>query len=74
MISMGQDVPTADLVVQGIEAIVGFCLRFRVQRRLQQGAVDLGRNSLNLRGRFYAARDGLVCLTISMILSLTRNE
>ena len=34
-IGMGQDVFTADLVVQGIEAIAGFCLRFRVQRRLQ---------------------------------------
>jgi hypothetical protein len=34
-IGMGQDILTADLVVQGIEAIAGFCLRFRVQRRLQ---------------------------------------
>jgi hypothetical protein len=28
----GQDVLTADLVAQGVEAIAGFCLRFRVQR------------------------------------------
>src|SRR5436190_21416579 len=34
-ISMSQDIVTADLVVQGIEAIPGFCLRFRVQRHLQ---------------------------------------
>ena len=34
-ISMDQNVVTADLVVQGIEPIAGFCLRFRVQRRLQ---------------------------------------
>jgi len=34
-ISMGQNVLTADLVVQRIEAIAGFCLRFRVQRLLQ---------------------------------------
>ncbi len=34
-ISMGQDVITADLVVQGVETIAGFCLRFRVQRLLQ---------------------------------------
>src|SRR5499427_3700970 len=34
-IGMGQDVFPADLVVQGIEAVAGFCLRFRVQRRLQ---------------------------------------
>src|SRR5207344_1053792 len=34
-IRMGQDVLTADLVVQGVESIAGFCLRFRVQRRLQ---------------------------------------
>ena len=32
---MGQDVITADLVVQRVEAIAGFCLRFRVQRLLQ---------------------------------------
>ena len=32
---MGQDVLAADLVVQRIEAIAGFCLRFRVQRLLQ---------------------------------------
>jgi hypothetical protein len=32
---MGQNVLTADLVVQRVEAIAGFCLRFRVQRRLQ---------------------------------------
>ena len=30
-----QDVLAADLVVQRIEAIAGFCLRFRVQRLLQ---------------------------------------
>jgi hypothetical protein len=29
---MSQDVLTADLVVQRVEAIAGFCLRFRVQR------------------------------------------
>jgi len=34
-IGMSQDVLTADLVVQGVEAIAGFCLRFRVQRHLQ---------------------------------------
>ena len=34
-ISMGQDVFAADLVVQGVEAIAGFCLRFHVQRLLQ---------------------------------------
>ena len=34
-IGMCQDVLTADLVVQRVEAIAGFCLRFRVQRRLQ---------------------------------------
>jgi hypothetical protein len=32
---MGQNVVTADLVVQRVEAIAGFCLRFRVQRLLQ---------------------------------------
>ena len=30
-----QDVLAADLVVQRVEAIAGFCLRFRVQRVLQ---------------------------------------
>ena len=30
-----QNVVTADLVVQRVEAIAGFCLRFRVQRLLQ---------------------------------------
>jgi len=34
-IGMGQDVVAADLVVEGVEAIAGFCLRFRVQRLLQ---------------------------------------
>src|ERR1700729_760794 len=34
-IGMRQNVLAADLVVEGIEAIAGFCLRFRVQRRLQ---------------------------------------
>jgi len=34
-IGMRQDVFAADLVVEGVEAIAGFCLRFRVQRRLQ---------------------------------------
>ena len=34
-IGLSQDVLTADLVVQGVEAIAGFCLRFRVQRHLQ---------------------------------------
>src|SRR5450631_2854919 len=32
---MGQNVVTANLVVQRVEAIAGFCLRFRVQRLLQ---------------------------------------
>jgi hypothetical protein len=26
---------SADLVIQGVEAVASFCLRFRVQRRLQ---------------------------------------
>jgi hypothetical protein len=30
-----QNVLAADLVVEGVEAVAGFCLRFRVQRRLQ---------------------------------------
>jgi len=30
-----QNILTADLVAQRIEAIAGFCLRFRVQRLLQ---------------------------------------
>ena len=34
-IGMGQDIFPADLVVQGVEAVASFCLRFRVQRRLQ---------------------------------------
>src|SRR5208337_2908763 len=34
-IGVGQDVLAADLVVQGVETIAGFCLRFRVQRLLQ---------------------------------------
>ena len=34
-IGMRQDVVAADLVVQRVEAITGFCLRFRVQRHLQ---------------------------------------
>ena len=34
-IGVRQDVLAADLVVQGVEAIPGFCLRFRVQRLLQ---------------------------------------
>src|SRR6202022_928188 len=34
-VSMGQDVIATNLVVQSIEAVAGFCLRFRVQRRLQ---------------------------------------
>ncbi len=34
-IGMSQDILAADLVVQGVEAIAGFCLRFRVQRHLQ---------------------------------------
>jgi len=29
-VSMSQNIRTADLVVQGVEAITGFCLRFRV--------------------------------------------
>jgi hypothetical protein len=32
---MRQNVLAADLVVQGVEAVAGFCLRFRVQRPLQ---------------------------------------
>ena len=34
-VGVRQNVFAADLVVQGIEAIAGFCLRFRVQRHLQ---------------------------------------
>ena len=34
-VCMSQDVVAADLVVQGVETIAGFCLRFRVQRRPQ---------------------------------------
>ena len=34
-IGVRQNILAADLVVQGVEAIAGFCLRFRVQRRLQ---------------------------------------
>ena len=34
-VGMCQDVLTTDLVVQGVEATAGFCLRFRVQRHLQ---------------------------------------
>ncbi len=34
-VGVSQDIFTADLVVQGVEAIAGFCLRFRVQRHLQ---------------------------------------
>jgi hypothetical protein len=34
-IGKGQNVLAADLVVQGVKPIAGFCLRFRVQRRLQ---------------------------------------
>ena len=34
-IGMRQDVFATDLVVEGVEPIAGFCLRFRVQRRLQ---------------------------------------
>src|SRR5271163_5115479 len=34
-ISVRQNVLAADLVVEGVEAVAGFCLRFRVQRRLQ---------------------------------------
>jgi hypothetical protein len=30
-----QYVVAADLVVEDVEAVAGFCLRFRVQRRLQ---------------------------------------
>jgi len=33
-IGMRQNILAADLVVQGVEAITGFRLRFRVQRRL----------------------------------------
>ena len=36
---MRQNVLAADLVVEGVEAVAGFCLRFRVQRRLQNGHV-----------------------------------
>src|ERR1700726_704785 len=32
---MGQNILSANLVVQRVEAIAGFCLRFRVQRLLQ---------------------------------------
>ena len=34
-IGMRQNVFAADLVVEGVEPIAGFCLRFRVQRHLQ---------------------------------------
>ncbi|WP_206667930.1 hypothetical protein [Sphingomonas glacialis] len=34
-VGMGQNVVAADLVVQRVEAIAGFRLRFRVQRHLQ---------------------------------------
>jgi len=34
-IGMVQNVFPADLVVQSVKAVAGFCLRFRVQRRLQ---------------------------------------
>ena len=34
-VGVRQNVLAADLVVERIEAIAGFCLRFRVQRRLQ---------------------------------------
>ena len=34
-IGTSQDVAAADLVVEGVEAVAGFCLRFRVQRLLQ---------------------------------------
>ena len=34
-IGMRQNILAADLVVEGVEAIAGFCLRFRVQRHLQ---------------------------------------
>ena len=34
-IGMRQNIVTADLVVEGVEAIASFCLRFRVQRHLQ---------------------------------------
>jgi hypothetical protein len=34
-IGVSQDILSADLVVQGVEAIAGFCLRFRMQRLLQ---------------------------------------
>jgi hypothetical protein len=34
-IGVRQNVVAADLVVEGVEAVAGFCLRFRVQRRPQ---------------------------------------
>ena len=34
-IGMRQNVVAADLVIQSVEAIASFCLRFRVQRHLQ---------------------------------------
>src|SRR5271168_1758647 len=34
-VGVRQNVCAADLVVEGVEAVAGFCLRFRVQRRLQ---------------------------------------
>ena len=33
---MRQNVFVADLVVEGIEAVAGFCLRFRVQRHVRR--------------------------------------
>ena len=34
-VGVRQNILAADLVVEGVEAVAGFCLRFRVQRRLQ---------------------------------------
>jgi hypothetical protein len=34
-ISVSQNIGAADLVVQSVEAVVGFSLRFSMQRRLQ---------------------------------------
>jgi hypothetical protein len=47
---VGQDILAADLVIQGVEAIAGFCLRFRVQRLLlPASAADFDRKSATSR-------------------------
>ena len=48
-IGMRQNVLAADLVVEGVEAVAGFCLRFRVQRR-QARATAAARASFSSQG------------------------